>query len=180
MMNFNLSDLLKQISDKDDVTINHSVRVSDLCYRFCLFLGKDNSFCEEMRLAGLLHDIGKITIPDEVLKKPSKLTPEEYSVIQSHTVNGATILRDLGASDIMVNVAYGHHLGFTKPGYPDAALSGKEIPYECRIAAICDVFEALTAERQYKDPFTVEKALQMMEGTMDPELFDTFKTFINK
>lgn len=180
MKNLNLSDLLKQISDKDTVTINHSMRVSDLCYRFCLFLGKDNSFCEEMRIAGLLHDIGKITIPDEVLKKPSKLTPEEYSVIQAHTVNGASILKDLGASELIVNVAYGHHLGFVKPGYPDASLSGKAIPEECRIAAICDVFEALTAKRQYKDPFTYEEALKMMDGTMDPELFDAFKTFINK
>lgn len=180
MKNLNLSDLLEQISDKDTVTINHSMRVSDLCYRFCLFLGKDELFAEEMRVAGLLHDLGKITIPDEILKKPSRLTSEEYSVIKNHTVNGATILKELGASELIVNVAYGHHLGFNGNGYPDASKAGKDIPEECRIAAICDVFEALTAKRQYKEALPVQEVLEMMEGTLDPDLFSAFKTFINE
>lgn len=180
MKNLNLSDLLKQISDKDTVTLNHSMRVSDLCNRFCLFLGKDEAFAEEMRIAGLLHDLGKLTIPDAILKKPAGLTPQEYSVIKSHTVNGASILKELGASELIISVAYGHHLGYNGNGYPDASIAGKAIPEECRIAAICDVFEALTAKRQYKEALPREKAFEIMEGTLDPELFSAFKTFINK
>lgn len=180
-LNFNLSDLLKQISDKDTVTINHSMRVSDLCYRFSLFLGKGESYAEEMRVAGLLHDLGKITIPDEILKKPARLTEEEFGVIKNHTLNGAALLRSMGASQLVVNVAEGHHLSYKGNGYPDASICGKSIPEECRIAAICDVFEALTAKRQYKEAYTVSETLEKMNnGTLDPDLFEAFVTFITK
>lgn len=101
-------------------------------------------------------------------------------MIKNHTVNGATILKELGASELIVNVAYGHHLGFNGNGYPDASKAGKDIPEECRIAAICDVFEALTAKRQYKEALPVQEVLEMMEGTLDPDLFSAFKTFINE
>ena len=168
-------DWLTKIKEKDEVTYSHSLNVSRLCYEFSLFLGKSKEFAEEMKIAGLLHDIGKLEIPDEVLNKPGKLTDKEYEIMKSHTICSSSYLKE--ATDIVRNVAWGHHLSFNGNGYPDKSLSGLNIPEECRIAAICDVFEALTAKRQYKEPMTSNEALNLMTNfnQLDPYLFERFK-----
>lgn len=178
VMNKEIVALLEQIKLKDDITYKHSLNVSNLMYNFCIYLEKSKEYAVEMRLAGLVHDCGKIMIPDEILKKPTKLTEEEFSIMKKHTVYGANLLINCDSS-IIRNVVYGHHLSFKGNGYPDATLSGKAIPEECRIASVCDVFEALTAKRQYKEPMTEKRALEIMEkGNLDPYILNKFKQFI--
>ncbi len=170
--------LLEQIKSKDAVTYKHCLRVSDLMYNFCVYLNKPEKYTKEMRLAGLVHDCGKIMIPDEILKKPVKLTEKEFSIMKKHTVYGANLLINCDSS-IIRNVTYGHHLSFKGNGYPDATFFGKAIPEECRIASICDVFEALTTKRQYKEPMAENKAFEIMEkGNLDPDILNLFKQFI--
>ena len=171
---------INKIKEKDEVTYTHSLNVSMLCYEFSLFLSKSQAFAEEMKVAGLLHDIGKLDIPDEVLNKPGKLTDKEYEIMKSHTIYSKSYLRE--TSDIVRNVAWGHHLSFSGGGYPDATLSGFNIPEECRIAAICDVYDALTAKRQYKEPMTSSEALGLMSNfkQLDPELFEKFKRMMEE
>lgn len=166
--------LLEKIKEKDEITYKHSVNVGNLCYEFCIFLGKSKEYAEEMKVAGFLHDVGKLLTPDEVLNKPGFLTEEEYGIIKSHTTNSAEFLSK--RSKLVRNVAWGHHLSFRGGGYPNASLSGYDIPEECRIAAICDVFEALTAKRQYKEAYSTKEALaKMKEFTQfDPKLLDSF------
>lgn len=178
-MNKNIVALLEQIKLKDEVTYNHSLRVSNLCYDFCISLGKSKEYAEEMRLAGLLHDVGKIMVPDEVLNKPGRLTDSEFIIMKEHTTNSVKLL--ITYSELIRNVANGHHLSYVGNGYPNASISGKNIPEECRIAAICDIYEALTAKRQYKEPMSKEKALEIMHSDrkLDPELLAQFEKCIN-
>lgn len=166
------------MKQKDEITYSHSLNVSKLCYEFCLFLGKTEEYASEMRIAGLLHDIGKLNIPDKVLNKPGKLTDNEFEIMKSHTLYSVSYLTD--TSDIVRTVAWGHHLSFSGGGYPDATLSGENIPEECRIAAVCDVYEALTAKRQYKEPMMGSEALSLMSNfkQLDPILFEKFKMMI--
>lgn len=173
-------DILQLIKEKDEITYSHSLNVSKLCYDFCIYLGKSQEYASEMRIAGLLHDIGKLDVPDEILKKPGALTDKEYEIMKSHTIYSASYLSD--ASDLVRNVAWGHHLSFNGSGYPEKSLSGEKIPEECRIAAICDVFEALTAKRQYKEAMESSKALDLMKNfnQLDPNLFEIFKNMIEE
>ena len=177
-MNTEIIALLEQIKSKDEVTYRHSLRVSDLCYNFCIFIGKSKRYAKEMKIAGLLHDVGKIMIPDEVLNKPGRLSDLEFTIMKEHTTNSITLLVEY--SEIIRNVAKGHHLSYIGNGYPEAMISGKNIPEECRITAICDIYEALTAKRQYKEPMTKEKALEIMhtDGKLDPDLLEQFEQFI--
>lgn len=168
-------DIIKKIKEKDMVTYSHSLNVSKLCYQFSLFLGKPQEYAELMRVAGLFHDAGKLMIPDEILNKPSRLTEDEFVVMKSHALNGAMFfLNDM--PEIVRNVAYGHHLSYVGGGYPDANISGDEIPLEARIAAVCDVYEALTAKRQYKEGKTTEEAITIMNqmNSLDPTLRASF------
>lgn len=173
--------LLGQIKTKDEVTFKHSLRVADLMSRFGAYLGKSEKEVEELRLAGLVHDCGKISIPDEVLNKPAKLTNEEFQIMRNHTVYSADLLKSVD-SEVIKNVAIGHHLSFSGNGYPDAAKAGKDIPEECRIACVCDVFEALTAKRQYKEAMTASEAFKEMDKmpNFDPDLYESFKQMMNQ
>lgn len=133
-----------------------------------------------------LHDLGKIAIPDNVLLKPGKLTEEEFEVIKTHTTEGAKILEKSIASfsekdslfETALDIVYGHHEKWNGTGYP-RGISGENIELSARIAAIADVFDALTSERPYKKPFTVQEAFDIMykdSGThFDPYLIEVMK-----
>ncbi|MDR0434379.1 MAG: HD domain-containing protein, partial [Gracilibacteraceae bacterium] len=115
-----------------------------------------------------LHDLGKIAIPDAVLLKPGKLTPEEFEIIKMHPVYGEDMLHDavneMGGDSLLLtarDIAYGHHEKWNGSGYP-RGISGAEIPLSARIAAIADVFDALTSTRPYKKPFPPEKAFSII------------------
>jgi putative two-component system response regulator len=141
-------------------------------------------FVELVYRASPLHDIGKVAIPDSVLLKPGRLTPEEFSVMKTHAELGARTLRQVSEQypgnrlvSIGIEIAEGHHEKWDGSGYPDG-LSGVGIPLPARIVALADVYDALTSRRPYKEPFSVEEARRLIvagRGThFDPAMVDAF------
>ncbi len=168
---------------RDDKTGAHTERVGWLAARIARALGWEDDQVELMRLAARLHDIGKIGIPDEILMKPASLTPEEFLEMEKHTVIGARIL-SAGHSDILKlaeSIAESHHERWDGTGYPHQ-LRGDEIPLSGRIVAVADVFDALTRERPYKRPWTLEEALSELERQagrqFDPRVVDAARQVI--
>jgi hypothetical protein len=139
--------------------------------------------------ASSMHDIGKITIPDEILNKPGKLTPEEFNIMKAHTVNCAQMLNavPVGKDEPLMKYAYEicrwHHERWDGKGYPDG-LKGDEIPISAQIVSIADVYDALTSERCYKHAFTHEKALEMIHnnecGVFNPLLIECLDAIADK
>ena len=144
-------------------------------------LGWDNEDIESIRIAATMHDVGKIAIPDAILKKPGKLTEEEFEVMKTHTNMGGRILGGSEAALLQMakDIAYCHHEKWDGSGYPDG-LSGEEIPISARIVSIVDVYDALVSKRVYKKAWTEDDAIETMHKErgerFDPDLFDTFLT----
>jgi CHASE2 domain-containing sensor protein len=164
---------------RDEETGVHLNRMSRLCGEIARAAGMNETEAAELEQASVLHDIGKIGIPDEILHKPGRLTPQEREVMQRHTEIGGDLLA--GSSSALVRLAEAiartHHERWDGSGYP-AGLRGEEIPLAGRIAALCDVFDALVTERPYKPAWSLEAALDHIEsergGHFDPALTDTF------
>lgn len=139
--------------------------------------------------ASALHDVGKITIPSEILNKPGRLTPEEFDIMKTHTVEGAKMLNDipLRGNEPLIKVAYQicrwHHERYDGRGYPDG-LKGEEIPISAQVVALADVYDALTSKRVYKPAFTPEKAVEMILngecGTFNPLLLECLSEIADK
>lgn len=164
---------------RDDETAQHTVRVGVAAERLACAVGFSPAEAALLGEAAPLHDIGKIAIPDAVLRKPGRLTPEEFEVVKSHPAVGAHILGG-GESELLrlaEQIAYTHHERFDGTGYP-RGLRGQEIPLAGRLVAVVDVFDALTCERPYKAAWTVEAAVAEMrsqrERHFDPDLLDVF------
>jgi putative two-component system response regulator len=164
---------------RDDDTGIHIVRLGFIAEALALALGQGRSWSRMLRMAAPMHDVGKIGVPDSVLKKPGPLTPEERSVMNRHAQMGAEIL---GASDVPLfrlasEVALTHHERFDGSGYPQR-LSGTDIPLSGRIVAVVDFFDALTMDRCYRPAFDDGKALDMLEREsgrlFDPGVTATF------
>ncbi len=138
---------------------------------------------QKMLRAGLLHDIGKVQIPPEILYKPGKLTPEEYDIIKMHPIYGEEIVRPIASLRYLCPTIRGHHERWDGKGYPDG-LSGEEIPLAARIIAVADVFDALAADRPYKRGMEVGKVEQILEegrgSHFDPSLVDAFLDIIER
>jgi CHASE2 domain-containing sensor protein len=164
---------------RDEDTGEHIERMSRMCEALGLAAGMSEAEAEELQHAAVLHDVGKIGIPDRVLLKPGRLDAEELAVMRRHTTIGGDILA--GSRSPLVRmaetIARTHHERWDGSGYP-AGLRGEAIPLAGRIAAICDVFDALLAPRPYKERWTLERTLEEMErlrGThFDPALLDLF------
>nr|WP_231556033.1 HD-GYP domain-containing protein [Thermotoga neapolitana] len=167
--------LAKSLEEKDKYTRGHSERVAELARKMARKLGFSPKMVERIYNAAFLHDIGKIGIPDHVLKKPTILSKEEMDIVKNHPVMGEDILREV---DIFNNreskwVRH-HHERWDGTGYPDR-LKGEEIPLPSRIIAVADVYEALTSDRPYRKALTKEEAreimMKQMSGTvLDPDL----------
>jgi putative nucleotidyltransferase with HDIG domain len=141
--------LISSIKDKDDYTFQHSVSVCSLLVAFCNITGFDKESIYAVALGGLLHDVGKAKIDDRILKKPGRLTREEFEIIKTHVVEGKKILdktRDI--PDLAKHITYEHHERYDGMGYP-TGLKGEEISKIGRMAAICDVYDAMSSERVY-------------------------------
>jgi putative two-component system response regulator len=164
---------------KDEDTGAHIKRMSRYCAAVARRMGLDENTIETILYAAPMHDLGKIGIPDLILMKPDKLDPLEWEIMKQHTVIGAQILKGSDAEFIRLGetIAQHHHEKWDGSGYPNS-LKGAEIPIAGRIAAIADVFDALTSKRPYKEPFSVEKALAIIkEGRgshFDPDVVDAF------
>lgn len=164
---------------RDDATGNHIQRVSRLCERLGRAAGMSAAEAEVLRDASAMHDIGKVGIPDAILRKPGKLTPEEWEVMKSHTVIGANLLSG-GRSPLLIlaeQIAISHHEKWDGSGYP-MGVRGGDIPQAGRITAVCDVFDALTSERPYKVAWPVVEARAEIEAQsgrhFDPEVVGLF------
>jgi putative two-component system response regulator len=169
---------------RDDDTGEHCRRVGDLSYEIALEYGLPYSDAELIRLAAPLHDIGKVGIPDAVLRKPGRLTEEEFSEIKTHTLVGAQILAN-SRSEILQTayaIALHHHERWDGKGYPNGT-TGEDIPIVGRIVTVADVYDALTTARPYKGAWNSEKAVAEIEslaGTQfDPKVVAAFRRVID-
>ena len=163
---------------RDMYTQGHSERVGIYAREFVKFLKIDKA--ETVYIAGLLHDLGKIGIPDAVLLKPGKLEPDEFNIIKLHSVLSGDIVEKIPNFSELASIVRHHHEAFDGSGYPDG-LKGEEIPFLARILTIVDVFDALTTKRVYRKEFTKKEAIEIMQkmkSKFDPELFEKFLEFI--
>lgn len=164
---------------RDEETGAHIQRMSRYCELLARRAGMGDEFTDLIRMASPLHDVGKIGIPDAILRKPGKHTPEEFRIMQRHAEMGHRILADTGFRmlDMASLLAWTHHEKWDGSGYP-RGLAGADIPVEGRITAIADVFDALTTSRCYKEAFSVERSTEMMKAGhgshFDPHLLDVF------
>ena len=145
---------------RDNDTGLHIIRMGKLCARLGAAAGFSESQCELLLAASPLHDIGKIAIPDSILLKPGKLTPEEFEIMKTHTTIGAELLS--GSKSPLMKMAEGialtHHEKWDGTGYP-RRLKGGSIPLAGRICCVCDVYDALSSRRPYKEPWTQEQVV---------------------
>jgi len=148
--------LISSIDAKDPYTCGHSDRVARISVRLAQQMGCENNLVEAIYLSGLLHDIGKIGIDDAVLRKPGKLTDEEYEHIKTHVSVGHKILRDLRKLDEVLPVVLHHHESWDGKGYP-GRLGGGEIPFSARIVAVADAYDAMASNRPYRQGMPLEK-----------------------
>jgi HD-GYP domain-containing protein (c-di-GMP phosphodiesterase class II) len=155
----------------------HSERVSIFCREMGIELGIDGDDLKELEISGMLHDIGKISIPDNILDKPGRLTEDEFEIIKSHTERGYNILRAADEFSDIAIYALSHHERFDGKGYPNG-IKDKEIPLFSRIISISDAYEAMTANRTYRNAMPKEDAMKELircSGTQfDPDLVEIF------
>ncbi|MEZ5458284.1 MAG: HD-GYP domain-containing protein [Steroidobacteraceae bacterium] len=168
---------LCRLKTADEYTYMHSVAVCALMVSLGRQLGLDEAACHGAGMAGLLHDIGKSVMPQDVLNKPGKLTDEEFAIIQSHAARGHEILLAGGidSADVL-DVCRHHHERIDGKGYPDR-LSGEQISLVARMGAVCDVYDAITSNRPYKagwDPAESVARMVSWEGHFDTVVLQTF------
>ena len=175
--------IAKAVDAKDERTSQHAQRVSVYSVQIGKALGFDETECENLRRAALMHDIGKIGIPDRILNKTSRLTDEEYAIMKSHTTRGAAILQDFTLIDHIVEGAQYHHERYDGKGYP-RGLKGEDIPLYGRIIGVADAFDAMTANRVYRKQMDFDYVLGEMErgrGTQfDPQMVDILLRLIDE
>jgi PAS domain S-box-containing protein len=168
--------LSRAIEYRDQETGGHTDRMSRYAALLASRLGLDD---ESIRLASSMHDVGKVALSDSILLKPGKLTPAERQEMEGHAAIGREILAGSGSTllELAATIAWTHHEKIDGTGYP-RGLAGEEIPIEGQIAAIADVFDALTSDRPYRPAFSSDEAMQMMReerGThFNPHLLDVF------
>lgn len=165
------------IEAKDEITEGHSVRVAGYSMELAKAMGYDAQRAEQVYQTGLLHDVGKIGIPDLILKKEGKLTREEYGEIKEHTSIGGHILAAIETMDYLADGAKYHHERYDGTGYPQG-LAGEEIPEIGRIIAVADVFDALISKRHYKEAMDIDAARrEILKGAgtqFDPKIVAVF------
>ena len=157
-----ITTIANTIDAKDEYTRGHSKRVSEYSAAIATELGLHSIEISNIRFIGLLHDIGKIGIPDSVLNKPGKLTSEEYQVMKAHTTAGAEILKDIDMIPGLEIGARYHHERVDGKGYPEG-LSGGNIPYIAKIIAVADAYDAMSSNRVYRKRLSTEKILSELE-----------------
>ena len=162
---------------RDEYTAGHSRRVMEYSKSIGQRMKLDKQDIEDLKMSALLHDIGKIGIPDIVLKKETKLTDEEYTVIKSHPETGAAILKHIKSLKHLVPAVYHHHERFDGDGYPQG-VKGNDIPLHARIIGIADTFDAMTSNRSYRKALSFKTALTELERNkgiqFDPDITDIF------
>lgn len=177
-----LESLAKSLEARDTYTQGHSQRVCDVSLYIGEQLGLSDEALEELRVGTILHDIGKIGVPDQVLNKPGRLTDEEFEVMKSHPVIGYEICRPLMLSDGVLMIIRNHHEKLDGSGYPDG-LKGGELPLSLRIVCVADAFDAMSSSRPYRDVMDMGKVLgELARGAgtqFDSVVVEALKSILN-
>lgn len=154
--------LCQAVEAKDPYTQGHSMRVCDWACKLGERMGLSRKRMENLKIAAMLHDVGKIGIDEHILNKPGQLTEEEYNKIKQHPVIGAKIIQEVNFLKDAANIILSHHERFDGSGYPEG-IKSEEICIESGILCVVDVFDALTSDRPYRKAMTVEEALSVIE-----------------
>ncbi len=175
-----LKTLAASIDARDPLTAGHSEKVTEYALGICEEIEIDQEYREVVRVAALLHDYGKIGVPDSILKKPGKLSPAERDAVKAHALKTREILEQItfeGAFKEVPAIAAAHHEKLDGSGYP-MGLKGDEIPLGAKIIGVADFFEAITSKRHYREPMPVAAAFQLLRAEskahFDPEIVEAF------
>jgi len=175
--------LSSAVDAKDPYTNNHSQRVTKVALLIGEELGLRDDEMKTLEIAGFLHDIGKIGMPENILNKPGRLTDEEFVTVKQHPVVGARIVSGVKQLTEPANILLHHHERFDGGGYPDG-LEGTDIPLASRILAVADTFDAITSDRPYRKGASTEHAIEELKrcsGTQfDPQMVEAFEQIHNK
>jgi putative nucleotidyltransferase with HDIG domain len=171
------------VDKRDGQAFGHSQRVGELCEGVARLLHLNDEACNTIRVAGILHDLGNVAIPDSILLKPAKLTPEESEIIKTHPVEGANILAEHPEQRGVAAIVRHHHEKWNGSGYPDG-LKGEEIPIGARIVDACDAFDTITQPRVFRP--TLKTAAEAMRevhelaGVLyDPAVIDALARIVS-
>ena len=174
-LNNNVYNLLKKLNTYSQATYKHSLNVANISVAFAKDLGLNEEDIEKLRIASLLHDIGKLQIPKHILHKPAKLTKEEYAIIKKHPDYGVNLL--INAKFFEPEILYlilCHHERIDGLGYPNG-IKGEKIPYLAKILTICDSYDAMRTSRIYKEEQNMEYIKKEFEENMGTQ-FDEYYT----
>ena len=174
--------LARSIEGKDPYTQGHCERLADYSARLGEHMGLPVEEIKALRRAGIVHDIGKVAVPDSILLKPSRLSRSEQKILRLHPVVGERICASLKSFQLVLPIIRHHHEKMDGSGYPDG-LQGKQIPLTVRILQIVDVYDALSTQRPYKPALSTDAALDVMKnevkkGWWDPEVLAAFEELI--
>lgn len=170
------------VDAKDTYTNGHSLRVAEYSRELARRMGLSREMQDDIYMMGLLHDVGKIGVPDAIINKPARLTDDEYEVIKNHPVMGARILKNINDFPKLITGARWHHERYDGKGYPDG-IAGEDIPVEARIIAIADAYDAMSSRRSYRDVLPqdiVRSEIENGTGTQfDPALTEIALSMID-
>jgi putative nucleotidyltransferase with HDIG domain len=173
----------QSIESKDAYTLGHCERVADYACAIATDMGFDETTLFWFRVGALLHDVGKIVVPSDILNKPGPLTPEERAIMERHPTAGVELLRDVEFPWDVLPMIRGHHERWDGHGYPDR-LAGEGIPLAARILCVADVYDALTSQRPYRAAFESRDAIKLMQADVgrhfDPEIVTRFFRIANQ
>jgi len=172
-----LDGMVTAVDNKDSYTRRHSEDVTDFALWIADEFGLDDETKQTLRAGGLLHDVGKIGVPDEILHKPGRLTDEEYAIMKQHPTLGALIVGGVSGMENILDIVKHHHEQWDGSGYPDA-LAGEDIPFNARLVAVADAMSAMTTDRPYRKGLSMDVALNRVREGMgtqfDPEIAAAF------
>lgn len=164
-----ITSLISAMEARDPSTRNHSARVAKLAVRVARDMGLTLSEIYEVHLGGLLHDIGKIGIPDSILLKPGGLTPQEYAVMKTHSILGARMLAGIPGLERVAEIVLSHHEMVDGRGYPHGR-RGEEIPLGARIIAVCDTYMSMAEDRPYREGRDLDRVLREIRRVAGKQL----------
>lgn len=174
--------LTEAIESRDPYTGGHCHRLAKLAGQIARHLSLPEREVETVRLGAALHDVGKIVVPDSILRKPDKLTPEEYAIVRQHCYSGGQICKRVPFLMEVYPIVYHHHERWDGNGYPDG-LRGEQIPLPARIVAVADAYDSMTSDRPYRQAMSHDRALDILrEGAgrqWDPKLVRVFMETVN-
>jgi len=179
-----ITSLVNAIESRDFITGYHCERVASLSEAFGQFLNLSPRKIRDLKWGAYIHDVGKIGIPDSILMKPDKLTPEEYEIMKQHTLIGEQICQPIKLLKGTLPIIRNHHERWDGTGYPDG-LKGRQIPELPQIFQFLDIYDALTSDRPYKKAFPKKEAIEILWeetnlGWRNPQLMEQFSKFILK